>query len=185
MQCLRPGRRLGAGADRPNLRQEGRQDHCEQRRALRCWRRLGRSPSRFQIPHPGAAQQPGTDRHQRQHRHRVGRDGLGHGHLRDVPDHARHLGVALSERGVRKSRRPGAPSRGRDRRLRIRIGRVLRWQMRGDHHLGSGLLAQARGHRPGGDGRDPAGGGQCPAWRPEHWPADQGRAGGRAGGDFR
>jgi Pyruvate/2-oxoacid:ferredoxin oxidoreductase gamma subunit len=146
---------------------------------------LGRCASRLQLPHPGAALEPGANRRQRQHRDRSRRHRLRDGHLRDVPDHARDLGIALPERGVREGRRPGAPGRGRDRRLRLRGRRVVRRQVRGDDHLGARLLAQAGGHRPRGDGGDSARRRQRPARRPEHGPADQGGAGRRARRDLR
>ena len=108
---------------------------------------------RLQVPHPGAraSTEPqivvngNTALGARRAR-------LGHGHLRDVPDHAGDLGVALPERRVREGRRHRAPGRGRDRRLRVRDRRLLRRQVRGDDHLRARLLAQAGGHRPRGDG---------------------------------
>ena len=60
---------------------------------------------------------------------------LGHGHLRDVPDHAGHFRLALPERRLRARRRHRAPGRGRDRGLRVRDRRLLRGQGRGDDHL--------------------------------------------------
>ena len=67
----------------------------------------------------------------------------------------------------------------------VRHRRVLRRQVRRDDHLRPRLLAQAGGHRPRGDGRDPAGRGQRAARRAEHRPADQGRAGRPARRDLR
>ncbi len=115
----------------------------------------------------------------------LGRARLGDGNLRDVSDHARHLGFALPDRRVREGRRHRAPGGGRDRRLRLRHRRVVRRQVRGDDHLRPGLLAEAGGHRPRGDGRDPAGRGQRAARRPQHRAADQGRAGRPADRDLR
>ena len=140
---------------------------------------------RLQVPHPGRTRHRAADRHQRQHRPRARRPRVGHGNLRDVPDHAGHLGVALPVRCVREGGRRGAPGRGRDRRLRLRHRRLLCGQMRGHHHLRPRLLAEAGRHRAGGDGRDSAGGGERPARRAEHRPADQGRAGRPADRDVR
>ena len=50
----------------------------------------------------------------------------GHGHLRDVSDHAGDLGVALPVRRVRARRRHRPPGRRRDRRLRVRDRRLVR-----------------------------------------------------------
>ena len=44
------------------------------------------------------------------------------------PDHAGHLGLALSERGVRERRRHRPSGRGRDRRVRVRDRRIVRGQ---------------------------------------------------------
>ena len=49
---------LGARADRAHLRQEGRQGHPAERRAVRGRRGLGRGEPRLQVPHPGAASRP-------------------------------------------------------------------------------------------------------------------------------
>ncbi len=54
--------------------------------------------------------------------------------------------------------------------------RVLRRQVRGDHHLGTGLFAEAGSDRAGRDGRDPARRRQRAARRPEHRAADEGGA---------
>ena len=139
----------------------------------------------FKYRIPGHPLHGAADRGQRQHRARARRARLGDGNLRDVPDHAGDLGLALPERRVREDRRHGAPGRGRDRRLRLRHRRFLRRQVHGDDHLRPGLFAEAGGHRPRGDGRNPAGRGQRAARRPEHRPADQGRAGRPADRDVR
>ena len=88
-----------------------------------------------------------------------------------------HVRVALPERDVRAGRRHRPSGRGRDRRVLVRDRRVLRRQMRGHDHLRPGLLAEAGGDRARRDGGDPARGHQRAARRPEHRPADQGRAG--------
>ena len=139
--------------------------------------RLGRAHAGLQVPHPGPGRCGAAGRGQRQHRHRPGRAGLGHGHLRHVPHHAGDLGLALPERVLRTRRRPRPPGRGRDRRLRLCHRRLLRRPLRGDHHLGPGLCAQAGRHRAGGDGRDPARRRQRAARRPQHRAADQGGTG--------
>jgi hypothetical protein len=139
--------------------------------------RPGATPTWACVPHPGAACGGAADRRQRQHRAGAGRHGLGHGHLRHVPHHAGHVGVALPQRGVRKRRRPRAPGRRRDRRLCLCHRRQLRRQVRGDHHLGPRFFAQAGSHGSGGDGRDSARGGERAAWRPQHRPAHQGGTG--------
>ena len=185
VQPLQPRPEARARADRAHLRQEGREGHRGQPGAARGRLRLGRGEPRLQVPDPRRALDRAADRRQRQHRARARRARLGHGHLRDVPDHAGDLGLALPVRGVRAGRRHRPPGRGRDRRLRVRDRRLLRRQVRGDDHLGPGLLAEAGGHRARGHGRDPAGRRQRPARRAEHRPADQGRAGRPADRDLR
>jgi Pyruvate/2-oxoacid:ferredoxin oxidoreductase gamma subunit len=87
------------------------------------------------------------------------------GHLRDVPDHAGDVGIALPVRVLRTRRRHRAPGRGRDRRVRVRDRRLVRRPLRGDDHVRARLLAEAGRHRPGGDGGDSAGRRQRPARR--------------------
>ncbi len=172
---LRPAAR--ARPDRAHVRQEGPEGHRLQRAADGSGLRVGRGQPRLQVRDPGRKSQGSADRRQRQHRHRARRARLRHGHLRDVSDHAGNLGLALPVGMLRAGRRHRAPGRRRDRRLCVRDRRVLRRPLRGDDHLGAGLLAEAGRHRAGGDGGDPAGRRQRPARRPLHRPADQGRAG--------
>ena len=67
----------------------------------------------------------------------LGRARVGHGAVRDVPDHAGDLGLALPARGLREVRRHPAPGRGRDRRGRRRDRRVVRRQGRVHRHVGA------------------------------------------------
>ena len=97
----------------------------------------------------------------------------------------RHVVVALPGRMLRARRRPRSPGRRRDRRLCVRDRRLVRRPLRGDDHVGPRLFAEAGRPGPGGDGRDPARRRQRAARRPEHRPADQGRAGRPADGDLR
>ena len=185
VQPVQPRPEARPRADRAHVRQEGREGHPGQPGAVRRRLRLGRAQPRLQVPDSRGAIDRAADRRQRQHRAGAGRAGLRHGHLRDVPDHAGDVGLALPVRRVRAGRRHRPPGGGRDRRLRVRDRRLLRRQVRGDGHVGAGLLAEAGGHRARGDGRDPAGRHQRAARRAVHRPADQGRAGRPAHGDLR
>ena len=62
---------------------------------------LGRGQPRLQVRDPGGTGQGAADRRQRQHGDRARRARVGDGHLRDVPDHAGDVGVALPVRRVR------------------------------------------------------------------------------------
>ncbi len=146
---------------------------------------MGGGEPRLPLCDPGRTIEAAADRRQRQHRARARRARLGNGHLRDVPDHARHLRLALPERDVRARRRHRPSGRRRDRRVLVRDRRVLRRQMRGHDHLGSGLLAEAGGDRARRDGGDPARGDRRAARRAEHRAADEGRAGRPARSDVR
>ena len=52
----------------------------------------------FKYAIPAEKVEGAADRRQRQHGDRARRARVGHGHLRDVPDHAGHVGVALPVR---------------------------------------------------------------------------------------
>ncbi len=177
VQHLQPRPDARARPGRAHLRQEGREGHRHQRAAARSGLRVGRGEPPVQVRDPRGAGEGAADRRQRQHGDRARRARVGDGHLRDVPDHAGHVGVALSVRRLRARRRDGAPGRGRDRRVRVRDRRVVRRPLRGHDHVGAGLFAEAGGPGPRGDGGDTARGGQRAAWRAFHRPADEGRAG--------
>ncbi len=165
VQHLQPRPPARARAGRPDLRQEGREGHRDQRGAARSRLRLGRGEPRLQVRDSGREVAGAADRRQRQHGDRAGRPRVRHGHLRDVPDHAGYLGLALPVRCVREGRRSRAPGRGRDRRLRVRDRRLVRRQVRGHDHLGTRLLAETGRARARRDGRDPARRRQRPARR--------------------
>ena len=126
VQPVQPRSEARSRADRPHVRQEGREGHRGQPGAARRRIRVGREEPRLQVPDSGRAGDRAADRRQRQHRAGAGRARLRHGHLRDVPDHAGDVGVALPVRRVRARRRHRAPGGGRDRRLRVRDRRLLR-----------------------------------------------------------
>ena len=177
-QHLQPRPATRARPDRADLRQEGPEGHRFERAPDGSGPRVGRSQPRFQVRDPGREGQGSPDRRQRQHRDRARRAGLGDGYLRDVPDHAGDVRVALPVGGVRPRRRHRASGGRRDRRVCLRDRRLVRRPLRGDGHFRTGLLAQAGRHRARGDGRDSAGGRQRPARRAKYRPADQGRTGG-------
>ncbi len=179
---LRPADRPRAGC--AHVRQEGPLDHRHEREAPRGGVRVGGGEPRLQVRDSGAAQQGGPGRDQRQYGDRAGRPRLRHGHLRDVPDHAGDFRVALPVRLLREGGRHRPPGRGRDRRLRLRDRRLLRGPLRRDHHFRPGLLSQAGGPGTRRHGRDPARGGERPARRTQHRPADEGRAGRSPHGDL-
>jgi hypothetical protein len=143
LQPLQPRRGTRAPADPRHVPQEGRAGRRAERRAARGGLDVGGGEPRLPLRDPCRAIEGAADRRQRQHRARAWRARLGNGHLRDVPDHARHVRLALPERHVRARRRHRPSGRGRDRRVHVRDRRVLRGPMRGHDHLRPGLLAEA------------------------------------------
>ncbi len=185
VQHLQPRPPARAGPGRPHLWQEGREGHHDQREAARGGLRLGRGEPRLQVCDSGGEVEGAADRRQRQHGDRARRARLRHGHLRDVPDHAGDVRIALPVRRLREGRRPRAPGGGRDRRVRVRDRCLLRGSLRCHHHLGPRLFAQAGGARACRHGGDPARRRQRSARRSVDGPADQGRAGRSSDGDLR
>ena len=126
LQPLQPRRGTRARADPRHVPQEGRAGRRAERRAARGGLDVGGGEPRLPLRDPCRAIEGAAARRQRQHRARARRARLGNGHLRDVPDHARHLRLALPERHVRARRRHRPSGRGRDRRVHVRDRRVLR-----------------------------------------------------------
>ena len=114
LQPVRPRHGPRPRPDRVHLRQEGRQGHQVERGAARGRLRVGGAQPRVRLPRAGGSRHRAAACDQRQHRDGARRARLGYGHLRHVPDHAGHLGLALPERRVR-ARRGASSTRRRTR----------------------------------------------------------------------
>ena len=150
-------------------------------RTWRCSRPAGTGPRTnldFKYRIPAVKRDGAAGRHQRQHGARARRARFRHGHLRDVPDHAGDVGFALPERRVRDA--PAAScTRPRTRSPPARSPSAPPTPARCAVTItsGPGLFAEAGRHRPRRHGGDPARRRERAARRPEHRPADEGRAG--------
>ena len=101
--------------------------------------RLGREEPGHPLPGAGPTDQRRAGGDERQPGRGVGHPRRGHRALLDVPDHAGDVGHPLPGVGNGQSRRLHPPSRGRDRRHRLRHRRVLRGQDRVTVTSGPGL----------------------------------------------
>ena len=87
----------------------------------------------FKYRDAGRTRDRAADRDQRQHGARARRARVGHGHLRDVPDHAGDLGVALPERRLREASAASCTrrrTRSRPARSRSAPRTPARWRSR-------------------------------------------------------